>query len=155
MSFAVRLLKLEPPWQWKPIRWQRWNNRFDLSFSNPAKEVSSKEQWNLNFFVVMLTQLPVHKINSAPVVWPPRNLSEIRPPILKILVKIVHCLRSCTIVHLRVWAPFWGYQSFEITSTSKIQTKSSPRYSIEASKRVKSHKQKQKTMALCSSLPVF
>ena len=36
-------------------------------------------------------------------------------------------------VHFRVWAPFLGYQCFEIESSSKIETIFFPRCSIKAS----------------------
>ena len=47
---TVRLLKPGPPRQWKPIRRQNWNNSFP-TFSNPANQMPSTKQWNLNLFV--------------------------------------------------------------------------------------------------------
>jgi len=35
--FTVRLLKPRPPRQWKPIRWQKWNNRFQHFQIQPMK----------------------------------------------------------------------------------------------------------------------
>ena len=60
--FTVRLLKPRPPRQWKTIRWQNWNNRFQSSqskvlFSNPANQMSGRKQWNLDLFIEMLKRL--------------------------------------------------------------------------------------------------
>ena len=46
----MRLLKPEPTRQWKPVRRQNWNNRFQ-HFEIPPIKMPSTKQWNLNLFV--------------------------------------------------------------------------------------------------------
>ena len=52
-GITVRLLKPGPPKQWKPIRWQNWNNRFQHFWIQPIKcsvqnnEISTCSLWYL------------------------------------------------------------------------------------------------------------